>query len=113
MASVAADRGLLMSVAYRLLGSVSESEDAVQDAFDPRTRKFRPTRVAARLPLRGAQGFMQSVLALMGLELPVPHFSTLSRRQVGLELDVPRLRSGQAIHLVVDSTGCKVHGEGE
>lgn len=33
MASVVADRGLLMNVAYRLLGSVSEAEDAVQEAF--------------------------------------------------------------------------------
>jgi RNA polymerase sigma factor (sigma-70 family) len=33
MPSVSADRGLLMNVAYRLLGSVSEAEDAVQDAF--------------------------------------------------------------------------------
>ncbi len=33
MTTVAADRGLLMNVAYRLLGSVSEAEDAVQDAF--------------------------------------------------------------------------------
>jgi RNA polymerase sigma factor (sigma-70 family) len=33
MASVSDDRGLLMNVAYRLLGSVSEAEDAVQDAF--------------------------------------------------------------------------------
>ena len=33
MESVDTDRGLLMSVAYRLLGSVSEAEDAVQEAF--------------------------------------------------------------------------------
>ncbi len=66
-----------------------------------------------RLPLRGAQGFVGSVLCLMGLALPIPHFSTLSRRQAGLELEVPRLRRGQALHLVVDSTGCKVYGEGE
>jgi hypothetical protein len=65
------------------------------------------------LPLRGAQGFVESVLGLMGLPLPVPHYSTLSRRQSGLGLTVPRLRSGEAIHLVVDSTGCKVYGEGE
>ena len=65
------------------------------------------------LPLRGAQGFVGSVLSLMGLSWPVPHYSTLSRRQVGLELVMPRLRQGEAIHLVVDSTGCKVYGEGE
>jgi RNA polymerase sigma-70 factor (ECF subfamily) len=33
MTSVEEDRGLLMNVAYRLLSSVSEAEDAVQDAF--------------------------------------------------------------------------------
>lgn len=65
------------------------------------------------LSLRGAQGFAGSVLKLLGLILPVPHYSTLSRRQAGLELAMPRLRSGEAIHLVVDSTGCKVYGEGE
>lgn len=65
------------------------------------------------LPLRGAQGFAHSVLGLMGLALPIPHYSTLSRRQAGLELEAPRLRNGEALHLVVDSTGCKVYGEGE
>ena len=33
MTSIDLDRGLLMNVAYRLLGSVTEAEDAVQDAF--------------------------------------------------------------------------------
>ena len=66
-----------------------------------------------RLSLRGAQGFVGSILELMNLALPVPSYSTLSRRQGGLELEVPRLRRGEAIHLVVDSTGCKVYGEGE
>jgi len=65
------------------------------------------------LPLRAAQGFVGSVLGLMGLNLPTPHYSTLSRRQTGLKLEVPRLGGGQALHLVVDSTGCKVYGEGE
>ena len=70
-------------------------------------------KVVYRLPLRGAQGFAHSVLLLMGLSLPVPHYSTLSRRQMGLGLVMPRAGCREAIHLVVDSTGCKVYGEGE
>ena len=71
------------------------------------------------LPLRAAQGFATSVLGLLGLRLglsvPVPHYSTLSRRQIGLELTLPLAcrRNNEALHLVVDSTGCKVYGEGE
>lgn len=65
------------------------------------------------LPLRGAQGFVGSVLSLMGLTLPVPHYSTLCRRQAGLALAMPLLKRGEALHVVVDSTGCKVYGEGE
>ena len=65
------------------------------------------------LPLRAAQGFVQSVLALLGLTLPVPHYSTLSRRQIGLDLGFPVRKSQESLHLVVDSTGCKVYGEGE
>jgi len=65
------------------------------------------------LPLRGAQGFAHSILGLMGLALPIPHYSTLSRRQAGLELEAPRLGRSESVHLVVDSTGCKVYGEGE
>lgn len=65
------------------------------------------------LPLRATQGLVESVLKLMRLELPTPHYSTLSRRQICLPLEMPRLRSGEAIHLVVDATGCKVYGEGQ
>ena len=56
------------------------------------------------LPLRQTQGFVQSLLGLMGLNLPAPDYSTLSRRQAGLAVDLPVKPTGQPIHLVVDST---------
>ncbi len=65
------------------------------------------------LPLRQTQGFVQSLLGLMGLNLPAPDYSTLSRRQAGLAVDLPVKLTGQPIHLVVDSTGLKVYGESE
>lgn len=71
-------------------------------------------KVVYRLPLRATQGLLASLLQLMGLEgLPVPDYSTLCRRQRTLEGTLPNLSQDSAIHLVVDSTGCKIYGEGE
>ena len=70
-------------------------------------------RVLFGLPLRQTQGFIQSLLDLMGLALAVPDYSTLSRRQGNLAVVLPSKRPDQPMHLVVDSTGLKVYGEGE
>ena len=64
------------------------------------------------LPLRSTQGLTRSVLRLLGTDLPSPHYSTLSRRAVSLEVRLPRLTKGP-LHLAVDSTGVKLYGEGE
>lgn len=64
-------------------------------------------------PLRQTEGFVGSILAFMGLDLPVPDHSTLSRRGGGLPRS-RRLSSAKgSLDLVVDSTGLKIHGPGE
>ena len=60
-------------------------------------------------PLRQTQGFVRSLLHLMGLELPVLDFSTLSRRAIGLLVVDDRSKSSGPITLIVDSTGLKIH----
>ena len=72
-------------------------------------------RVLLGLPLRQTQGFIQSLLDLMGLALAVPDYSTLSRRQGQLTVVLPKKQPASPespMHLVVDSTGLKVYGEG-
>ena len=69
-------------------------------------------RAVFHLPLRATQGMAQSLFELMGLALGVPHYSTLSRRAAELEVDLSRKSQGP-LHLVLDSTGLKVYGEGE
>ena len=64
------------------------------------------------LPLRSTQGLVCSVLRLLGAALPIPHYSTLSRRASCLDVTLPRLSQGP-LHLAIDSTGVKVYGEGE
>lgn len=65
------------------------------------------------LPLRATQGLMGSMMKLLGLDLPVIHYSQLSRRCALLEVALPRRKKDEALHMVVDSTGVKVFGEGE
>lgn len=43
----------------------------------------------------------------------MPDFSTLSRRQKTLKVNIPYHGSDGALHLLIDSTGIKVEGEGE
>lgn len=62
---------------------------------------------------RQTEGFLESLFALMGIDLPVPDHSTLSRRMGKVEVEMPVAPSNGAIHVVVDSTGVKVYGEGE
>jgi hypothetical protein len=62
---------------------------------------------------RQTQGFLQSVFELMKLKLTAPDHSTLSRRRRHLTVTLPVKDWTKSRHLVVDSTGVKVYGEGE
>jgi hypothetical protein len=70
-------------------------------------------RVLFRLPLRQAEGFLDSLLGLMGLALKAPDHTTLSRRNQTVEVpSLTRVLDGP-ICLIVDSTGLKILGSGE
>ncbi|MBX9699550.1 MAG: IS5 family transposase [Acetobacteraceae bacterium] len=70
-------------------------------------------KVLFGMALRQTTGFVESLLCLIGLDWDVPDFSTLSRRQKTLKVNVPYRGSDGPLHLLVDSTGIKVEGEGE
>ena len=80
---------------------------------DPLIQMLLTLKQMWRLPLRALQGFAQSLSKLAYPDLRVPNYTTLSRRAQSLHVVLPRLRSGAPMHLVVDSTGLKVYGEGE
>jgi IS5 family transposase len=68
-------------------------------------------RAVFHQPLRQTEGLVGSLLELMGLDLPVPDHTTLSRRSRTLAV-TPQAASGP-VHLLVDSTGVKLSGPGE
>ena len=70
-------------------------------------------RLVFHLALRQAEGFAASVLRLLGLDLNVPDHTTLSRRSRGFAGRRPRVVSHGPSHLLIDSTGLKLFGQGE
>lgn len=70
-------------------------------------------RMIFHLPLRQAEGFVASLIKLMGVGLTAPDHTTLCRRNKTVEVPaLPRDHAGP-IHLIVDSTGLKIFGDGE
>ena len=70
-------------------------------------------RAVYHLAQRATQGLLAWLFQLMSVTVPVPSYSTLSRRQQTLDLQLPNRKPGEGVPLVVDSTGVKVFGEGE
>ncbi len=58
-------------------------------------------KVLFGMPLRQIMGFVQSLLKLVGLNWTVQDFSTLSRRQKTLAVNIPCRGSRDPLHLLV------------
>ena len=69
-------------------------------------------RLVFGLPLRQTEGFVRSVLALMGADLDAPDHTTRSRRSQQLAVMLRRIPATDPIHLIVESTGLSIVGQG-
>lgn len=70
-------------------------------------------RAVYNLPYRQTVGFAQSILDLMGADVEAPDYTLLCKRSAGLDADLSATSGKEAKHLVIDSTGLKIYGEGE
>jgi hypothetical protein len=62
------------------------------------------------LALRQTEGFLRSLFALLGLDCRVPDHTTISRRARKLgKLPIRSASGAKPVHILVDSTGLKVH----
>jgi len=67
-------------------------------------------RMVFHLPLRQTEGFLRSLAHMLEVEIPVPDHTTLSRRLKKLgELSFRVVEGNRPIHLLIDSTGLRVH----
>ena len=70
-------------------------------------------RTVFRIALRQTEGFVGSLLNILGFDqLTVPDHSTLTRQARLLDVLTKPPRPGGAIHLIGESTGLQVPGEG-
>ncbi len=83
------------------------------DPLGPDNKADADARLVFRLALRQAEAFAASVLRLLGLTLAVPDHATLSRRGRAFAGRQPRgAAGGGPMHLVLDSTGLQLFGQG-
>lgn len=106
------------------------NEDAIQawhtnDSLNSRGRPRKYSDIAIRcgltlkavfnLPFRAVEGFIKSLITLFKVKAEVPDYTSLCKRQKNLTINFPKnnLKTGEGIHILVDSTGLKIFGEGE
>ena len=70
-------------------------------------------RLVYKQPLRQTQGFMQSIVQLLELDLSIPDYTTVSRLSKTISLKKEPLPSHGSKVVIIDSTGLKVVGEKE
>ena len=67
-------------------------------------------RMVLHLPLRQTEGFLRCLAELFEVDLPIPDHTTLSRRLKTLPvIGFGRLTTDRPIHLLIDSTGLRIH----
>ena len=75
------------------------------------------TSIALRLvfhqPLRQTEGLLRSIASGLELDIAIPDHTTLSRRASGLTILPKMVGHAEPLHLLIDSTGLKIYGEGE
>jgi transposase len=70
-------------------------------------------RLVFHQPLRQTEGLMRSIADLLEVDIAIPDHTTLSRRGGGLTILPKCVDRTEPLHLLVDSTGLKIYGEGE
>ncbi|MCB1111324.1 MAG: transposase [Chlamydiales bacterium] len=63
-----------------------------------------------RLTYRTTQGYLESLIQLMGLSITCPDYSLICRRTSKVQIPLQPLQSKEPLHVVFDSTGLKVYG---
>ena len=75
---------------------------------------FLTVRILLHLPLRQTQGFIEGLIEQMGLAITCPNYTVVCRPAKELKKKLKKFaQTSEPIHVLVDSSGLKIFGEGE
>jgi hypothetical protein len=80
---------------------------------DPAIETGLALRLVLHLPLCQTEGALRSIIGMLGATIKVPDHTIFSRRSAGLAILPQRIGRNEPVHLLIDSTGLKIYGEGE
>ena len=83
------------------------------DYSDAAIKTCHAMKVLLGMALRQTTRFVESLLRLVDRDCAVLNFSRLRRHQKGLKVNIPYRGSQGRLHLLSDSAGINVEGEGE
>jgi hypothetical protein len=83
------------------------------DYSDMAIQSLLTLKAVFKLSYRAVEGFGNALMQIMKLDLNIPDHSSLSRRAKKLTVVIPYRTHVEPLHVVIDSTGLKVYGEGE
>lgn len=68
-----------------------------------------------KLTFRAVEGFIRSVMDLLKISAETPDYTLLCKRQKTLQVQLPKkaFRLNEGVHILIDTTGLKIFGEGE
>lgn len=101
--------------------AIRQWEEAERTKKRGRPKKFSDTAIETalalsqilRLPLRTTEGLVSDILKKLGADCTAPDYTTLCVRSKTITVSIRVRDVRENLHLVVDSTGVKVFGEGE
>lgn len=101
--------------------AIEQWEEAERNKKRGRPKKFSDTAIETaltlsqlfRLPLRATEGLLSDILKKLGAKCTAPDYTTLCLRSKTLTVSIRVRDIRENLHIVVDSTGVKVFGEGE
>jgi len=70
-------------------------------------------RLVFHQPLRQTEGMLRSIAEVLKVDITIPDHTTLSRRGGGVTILPTLAGRNEPLHLLIDSTGLKMYGEGE